>query len=66
MPVRTAIERRERRVRKQRKRDVRWAEQNDYNRWSALQTRKERRRARGKASMVPCEFHIRFGKQKAS
>ena len=42
MPVRTAIERRERRVRKQRKWDVRWAEQNDYNRWCALQTRKQR------------------------
>jgi len=57
----TAIERRERRVQKIRHWDLEWAEHNDYNKWEALETRKEKRRARGKANMVPCKFRIRFG-----
>ena len=60
----TAIERRERRIKKQRKYDYKWAETNDYNKWDALETRKEMRRARGKANMVPCKFRIRFGAKK--
>lgn len=60
----TAIKRRERRIKKQRKYDLKWAEQNDYNKWEALEARKEKRRARGKANMVPCKFRIRFGAKK--
>ena len=59
----TAIERRERRLRKQLKWDLRWAEANDDKKWAALQAAKARRRARGKASMVPCVFKVRFGKR---
>jgi len=57
----TTIERRERRLRKQRKWDLRWAEANDYNRWCALEDAKELKRARKKASIVSCKFRIRFG-----
>ena len=59
----TAIERRERRLRKQRKWDLRWAEANEEAQWMALQEAKARRRARGKASMVPCVLRVRFGKR---
>ena len=58
------IERRERRVQKIRDWDAEWAEHNDYNKWEALVTRKEKRRARGKANVVPCKFRIRFGVKK--
>ena len=60
----TAIERRERRIKKQCKWDLRWAEKNDYYKWCALQDRKARRRERGKANMVPCKFRVRFGSSK--
>ena len=58
--MRTAIERRERRRRKQRKWDLRWAEANDGERWVALQVAKVLWRARGKASAVECKFEVRF------
>ena len=60
----TAIERRERRIKKQRKWDLRWAEANDYYKWCALEDRKEWRRKRGKANMVPCKFRVRFARLK--
>jgi len=59
----TAIERRERRLRKQRKWDLRWAEANAEEMWVALQTAKALRRARGKESMVQCLLEVRFGKR---
>lgn len=59
--MRIAIERRERRFRKQRKWDLRWAEANDGERWVALQVAKVLWRARGKASAVECKFEVRFG-----
>jgi hypothetical protein len=55
------VERRERRLRKQRKWDLRWAEANDGERWVALQVAKALWRARGKASTVECKFEVRFG-----
>ena len=59
----TAIERRERRRRKQRKWDLRWAELNEEAMWVAFQAAKARRRARGKVSMVQCLHEVRFGKR---
>jgi len=59
----TAIERRERRLRKQHKWDLRWAEANAEEMWVAFQAAKALRRARGKASMVQCLLEVRFGKR---
>ena len=50
--MRTAIERRERRLQKQRKWDLRWADANDRERWVTLQVAKALWRAWGKASTV--------------
>jgi hypothetical protein len=62
MPIHpTSIERRERRARKRRRWDLRWAEANEYERWCALQDVKELWRARKRASVVSCEFQVRFG-----
>ena len=60
----TAIKRRERRIQKQRNRELRWAEENDYYKWCELKDRKERRRKRGKANMVSCKFRVRFARVK--
>ena len=62
-PMPTAIERRERRLRKQHKWDLRWAEANEEAMWVAFQAAKALRRARGKASMVQCLLEVRFGKR---
>lgn len=64
MPIHpTSIERRERRVRKRRKRDLRWAEADEYYRWCALEDAKASRRAHKKASAVSCKFRVRFGRE---
>ena len=55
------IERRERRIRKQRRWDLRWAVANDDEKWFRTLEAKEEMRARKRACMVPYEFAIRFG-----
>lgn len=59
--MRTAIERRERRLLKQRRWDLRWAEANEGEKWVALQVAKALCRAAGRASTVECAFGVRFG-----
>ena len=64
IPKRTRIERVERRYLKQYRYDTEWAEENEYGRWSALQTLLERERVGvplRQVSRVACKFHVLFG-----